>query len=209
MKKKNAMLVFLMPSLIITLLLASCQKEAIYTGTLDEEIATASNHGPVTRAYRDSFAASFVFVPDIAAGWTFPNAAPAWYHGSGVGNATHMGNVKGFFNTYTLRNPAGGVMIYNRSVTDFYASQLKSYNVPSNVHAVVYNEKGNSVWFQIPSEGWISEVISPTRINYYGTSLIVGGTGKFAGATGETFFQGYFNPQNLEGTFWRYGSIAY
>ena len=208
MKKKSAILAIIMPLLIIVSL-TSCQKETAFTKSLDEEIATASNHGPVTRAYRDSFAASFVFVPDIAAGWTYPNNAPAWFHGDAKGNATHMGNVKGFFNTYTLRNAAGGVMIYNRPVTDFYASQLKSYNVPSNVHAVVYDEKGNSVWFQIPSEGWISEVISPTRINYYGTSLIVGGTGKFAGATGETFLQGYFNPQNLEGTFWRYGSIAY
>lgn len=208
MKRNRTVLAFI-ATLLAIMLLASCQKENVYTSTANEEIVTASNHGPVVRAYRDSAEGDLVFVPDIANGWTYPRRAPAWYHGSAAGNATHMGNVEGYFNTYGL-NVAGVVMIHNRPVTAFYASQLQAYNVPTNVHAVIFDDKGNSLWFQIPPEGWISEVISPTRINFSGTSLIVGGTGKFAGATGETFLQAYFNPQNLEEfTFWRNGWIAY
>ena len=63
---------------------------------------------------------------------------------------------------------------------------------------------------RIAPEGLLSARVSPTRINLDGPMLIVGGTGKFTGATGETSFHGYFNPQNLnEATFWQNGWIAY
>lgn len=209
MKKKSAMLVILMPSLII-LLLASCQKEAVYTKTVDEEIATASNHGPVVRAYRDSFDAPLRFIPDIAGGWTYPNNAPAWFPGSGEGNATHMGNVSVYINSHTVRNSGGGVIAYHSPVTMFFASELSSFQLPSNVSGIAFDDKGNSIWIGIPPEGLVSTRISQTRINLDGPMLIVGGTGKFTGATGETSFHGYFNPLNLnEATFWQNGWIAY
>ena len=129
MKKITRWLVpFLLLAMIFTL--PSCQKEVAYASTADEEIATASNHGPVTRAYRDSFDTDLNFVPDIAAGWTYPNSSPAWFHGNGFGHATHIGNAKSYFNTYTLKNSAGVVMVYGRPVNTFYASELKSFNVP-------------------------------------------------------------------------------
>ena len=209
MKKKSAMLVILMPSLII-LLLASCQKEAVYTKTVDEEISTVSNHGPVVRAYRDSFDTPLRFVPDIGGGWTYPNNAPAWFPGSGEGNATHMGNVSVYINSHTVRNSGGGVIAYHSPVTMFFASELSAFQVPSNVSGISFDDKGNSVWMRIAPEGLLSARVSPTRINLDGPMLIVGGTGKFTGATGETSFHGYFNPQNLnEATFWQNGWIAY
>jgi hypothetical protein len=209
MKKTNAMLAILAPSIII-LSMTACQKEFVYPKAAEEEFVTTSSRGPVTRAYRDSAEGDITFVPDFANGWTYPNAAPAWYHGFAEGNATHIGNIDGYFNHYGLQNAAGILMAYNRPVTMFYATELQPYNPSSNVDAVIFDDKGNSIWFQIPPEGWTTEPMSATRINFYGTHLIVGGTGKFEGASGETFIQGYFNPQNLqELTFWRNGWIAY
>ena len=92
----------------------------------------------------------------------------------------------------------------------FFASELSAFQVPSNVSGISFDDKGNSVWMRIAPEGLLSARVSPTRINLDGPMLIVGGTGKFTGATGETSFHGYFNPQNLnEATFWQNGWIAY
>lgn len=208
MKKKSSVSAIIVPSLII-LLLASCQKESIYTNTGEEEATSAASQGPVTRAYRDSFDADLHFVPDIAGGWTYPNSAPAWFHGNGHGNATHMGNVNTYFNTYTLKSSAG-VMVYGRSVTMFYATQLQSYDVPSNVSGIVYDDKGNSIWFRIAPEGWTSWHTDATHVAMTGTSFIVGGTGKFTGATGETTTNATFNQLILqECSLWQNGWIAY
>lgn len=209
MKKKSPMLVILMPSLII-LLLASCQKESVYTKTVDEEIATVSDHGPVTRAYRDSFDAWLNFVPDIAGGWvaTNPNSR-VWWPGGGDGNATHMGNVSIYFNEYTLR-VGTQIVMFHAPVITFFATELQAYNVPSEVSMVVFDNKGNSVWLSNDPAGLPTTRVSTSKITFTGTMNIVGGTGKFIGATGETTLNGYFNPLDLtECSFWQNGWIAY
>lgn len=210
MKNKSTwMIPFLLLTIVLTVL--SCRKE---TGVLSlnnsEQTKMAATKGPVTRAYRDSFQGSLHFKPDIASGWTFPNNSPAWFYGSAEGNATHMGRATSYFNQYTLKNSAGVVMVYHSPVNMFYKSQLESYNVPSNVSGVMLDGKGNSIWIRNAEGGITSQRISPTRINMDGTMLIVGGTGKFAGATGETSFHAYFNPLNLqEFSSWQNGWIRY
>lgn len=202
--------------LAIILAVFSCQKQrgdlsfndSVQTTTTESQDALSK--APVTRAYRDSFDASLHFVPDIAAGWTYPNNSPAWFHGNGTGNATHMGNVMFYFNQYTLKNSAGVTIVYYSPVNMFYASQLQSFNVPSNVTGVIFDDKGNSIWLRNSPDGIPSKHISLTRINLDGTMLIVGGTGKFVGATGETSFHGFFNPLNLqECSLWQNGWIRY
>jgi hypothetical protein len=209
MKKKNTILVILLP-LIIIFSMTGCQRESVFAGNADEEIATASNNGPVRRAYRDSFNVDLRFIPDIANGWVYPMNVFVWWPGSGQGNATHMGNISAYINSYTLRNSAGVVVAYHSPVTMFFSSELAPLGVPADVSGVVFDDKGNSIWMKIPTAGLPSAVLSPTRINLDGPMLIVGGTGKFAGATGETSFHGYFNPQNLnEASFWQNGWIEY
>jgi hypothetical protein len=166
---------------------------------------------PVTRAYRDSFDIDLSFKPDLAAGWTKADPdAPAWFYGTGFGNATHMGNVETYFNTHTLRSSAGIVMVYQAPVNQFYAVPLQQYNVPEDVSAVHYDGKGNSIWFRIAMDGWTSWHTAATHVAMKGNMLIVGGTGKFVGATGETNFHAEFNQLNLhDATMWQSGKIRY
>ena len=200
------------------LMLASCQKEAIYTQSVDEEIATASNHGPVIRAFRDSFEMELKFKPNIPGGWNPANSnSLVWWPGNGEGNVTHMGNASIYFNGYTVLQPSGGVYIFPAPVTMFFATELQGYNLTPDVDGIVLDDKGNSIWFKNDPNGIPSSAVSPTMITFTGKSYITGGTGKFAGATGETTLTGYFDPSPLQtnpnallpGTLWSYGWIRY
>lgn len=217
MKMIKALLAILLPFSII-LLMGSCQKEAVYTNSVDEEISTASNKGPVTRAFRDSFEIWLKFKPNIPGGWnpSNPNSL-VWWPGYGDGNATHMGNVSIYFNQYTVRQPSGSIYMFSSPVTKFFATELQDYNLPADVAAIVFDDKGNSVWFKNDPDGIPSSTVSPTMITFSGNMSIIGGTGKFAAATGETTLTGYFNPAPLQtnpaallkGTLWNYGWISY
>jgi hypothetical protein len=207
MKKITTTVAGIVLPLLLIITVSSCQKETTAINGLNEEIATAANNGPVTRAYRDSFDTWYQFVPDIAGGWTPPNPAPAWYPGGGDGNATHFGIASSYFNQYASFGPTG-LTSSAAPVTMFFAAQLASFSVPSNVSTIVFDDKGNSVWFQ--SAGTQTMPVSPTRVNFTGTNNIVGGTGKFAGATGQVTVNGYFNPQNQQdASFWQNGWIRY
>ena len=205
MKKKSEMKAIILSSLII-FLLASCQKKTdlISSNRTTPSVASESkmsinNKEAVTRAYRDSFEIDLVFVPDIPGGWTPADVdAPAWFHGTGEGNATHMGNVHIYFNSHTLRNSAGTVVVYHGPVNQFYEAQLLQFNVPTDVTAVIFDDKGNSIWLRTTTEGWPSWHIDATHIAMGGKMLIVGGTGKFVGATGEIQIHAAFNQLNLE-----------
>jgi hypothetical protein len=185
----------------------SCQKETIQSPAEEAASAAKASRKPVTRAWRDSFDTWYQFVPDIAGGWTPPNPAPAWYPGGGDGNATHMGNASTYFNQYASFGPTG-LTTSAAPVTMFFAAQLASFSVPSTVSSIVFDDKGNSVWFR--SAGTQAIPVSPTRVNFTGTNNIVGGTGKFAGATGQVTINGYFNPQDQQdASFWQNGWIRY
>jgi hypothetical protein len=207
MKMNISFAVFTLPALFSLLLLAACQKERVPSTVDEANTLNSANRGPVTRAWRDSFDTWYQFVPDIAGGWTPPNPAPAWYPGGGDGNATHMGNASTYFNQYASFGPTG-LTSSAAPVTMFFAAQLVSFSVPSNVSTIVFDDKSNSVWFQ--SAGTQTMPVSPTRVNFTGTNNIVGGTGKFAGATGQVTINGYFNPQDQEdASFWQNGWIRY
>jgi len=208
---------FVLPAILLTLI--SCQKEREYISLNNEEqTVTTASRGPVTRAYRDSFEIWLNFKPNIPGGWNPANPnSLVWWPGYGNGNATHMGNASVYFNQYTVRQPSGGVYMFSRPVTMFFATQLQAYNVPPEVSAVIYDDKENSVWLQNDPAGIPSSTVSPTKITFSGTMYIIGGTGKFTGATGETTLYGYFNPAPLqtnpnallEGSLWHYGWIRY
>lgn len=192
---------FLYGSIALTTFTAlpSCQKETLAPD--DEQLSRSRRKGSggeedckkERRAYRDTFATAFGFVPDIANGWEAPNPAPAWYPGSGQGMATHIGGAKTYFNQYATFGP-GGLISLPAPVTMFFGTELGALSVPSSVTSVVMDHKGNAIWFQ--SNGSTTTPVSPTRINFTGTATIVGGNGKFRGATGAVTLNGYFNPTN-------------
>lgn len=206
------MAAFILAGTIFTFV--SCQKE-LPLGNSDQ--ATASepqvllSKEPVTRAYRDSFDIAMTFVPD--AGWVYPNSWPAWFYGTGDGNATHMGNVNSYFNSHTTKSSTGVTMVYGRPVTQYYATEVARFNIPASlvqhVHAVIYDDKENSIWVEIAPEGMPSWHPDAIHVGMAGRALIVGGTGKFAGATGETTLNCYFSKINLKGSMWQNGRITY
>lgn len=208
MKKTSQWLAVIVLPVLAAIIISSCQKDITRQDNVaGEKVESAANNEPVTRAYRDSFDTWFQFVPDIQGGWTPPNPAPAWYPGGGNGNATHMGNASTYFNQYASLGPTG-LTTSHAPVTMFFATPLAAFNVPANVGSIVFDSKGNSVWFS--SAGTQAVPAGPTRVNFTGTNNIVGGTGKFTSATGQVTINGYFNPQNpQDASFWQNGWISY
>jgi hypothetical protein len=190
-------------TLVLTVMLGtliSCQKERdLITLNNVEQTFSKESLTPVTRAFHANFSMNLNFVPDFAGGWviTDPNSY-AWWPGYGDGNATHMGNAAVYFNQYTVRQPSGIVNLFSSPVTMFFANQLMAYNVPPEVSAIAYDRKGNTIWFKNDPGGIPSATVSPTKIIFSGTMYIIGGTGKFTGATGETILNGYFDPSPLQ-----------
>jgi hypothetical protein len=140
--------------------------------------------------------------------------------GGGQGNATHMGNIKTWFNQLAfsaseLPVPAGSLVasvvdvIYYQVVGaplpliqagdfDGLAAANVLLNIPAEVNgrmvsSLFYNDKGDAVFL---SNSTVSTITggSPSRNEFGGKALIVGGRGKFLHASGEVDFSGYFNP---------------
>lgn len=145
--------------------------------------------------------------------------------GGGQGNATHMGNVRTYFNqlAYTsninvpIPAPAGSLVapvvdVINYPVIGFPLPLIQAgdfaglvtitntLNIPQQsngkiVSSFFYNDKGDAVFISNSTASVIMN-ISPNRNEFSGKALIVGGRGKFANATGEVDFKGSFNPNN-------------
>lgn len=223
MKKIASWLVaIVLPAMLLTFI--SCQKEKsivrydnseLYSTNSSESVLKQS---PVTRGFRDSFEIWLSFKPNIPGGWVPANPnSLVWWPGYGKGNVTHMGKGSCYFNQYTVRQPSGDVYMFSRPVTMFFGTELQAYNVPPEVCAVIYDDKGNSVWLQNDPAGVPSSTVSATKITFSGGMYIIGGTGKFSGATGEVMLNGYFDPSPLatnpyallKGSLWHNGWIRY
>ena len=201
-----------------------CQKETGFsTSKQDAAVATKANKDPnsklVKRAYHDSFTIILNFAPDLAGGWTPADVdAPAWYPGTGPGNATHMGNATTYFNNHTLR-VSGTVWVYHAPVGMFYAKELAPFGVKPTDSVTLVNDdgRGNSIWFTFAPGGVRSFHPDATHVGMTGTMYIVNGTGKFAGATGETTFNAQFDQTSFDrktmtfsdASLWQDGWIRY
>jgi hypothetical protein len=104
-----------------------------------------------------------------------------------------------------------GITTVVAPVNLFFSTELANAgitNIPTPVNTIVYDNKGNSIWFHHTSINSIP--ISPTRVNISGAEDIIGGSGKFSGAIGRVTRNAFFNPQNLpESSFWQNGWIRY
>lgn len=151
----------------------------------------------------------------------------AYVPGGGEGNATHMGNVKTYFNQLaftsvlppppTPPSPEGSLVaavidvitypIFGAPLPLIQAGDFSglsainaSLNIPEQLNGKIvntffYNAKGDAVFISNSTVSIITPV-SPTRSDFSGKALIVGGRGKFANAVGEVDFKGWFNPNN-------------
>jgi hypothetical protein len=146
--------------------------------------------------------------------------------GGGSGTATEMGKIKLFFNqlTYTADAsvpqplPLGSVsasvsLISSYPVLgaplpliqsgdfDAFDKANKWLKVPAKdasgkvINAVIFCSNKDALFIANTSPSIITPV-SPTKLTFAGKLSIVGGRGKYANATGDMDFTGFFNPQN-------------
>lgn len=177
--------------------LASCGKEEINNSATSaaEQAANDEVYGKAqaSRPYYESFTAVSTITPTASGVFN-----PGW----GKGSARHMGTAIMCFNQQVIFAMVGGQPVPIGSsaapVNQFYATQLAAAgitNVPSSVSAITYDSHGNSVWFT-SSTGTSLAPVNATRVNFTANLQIIGGTGRFAGASGQTIMNGYFNPQD-------------
>ena len=186
-------------TVIINLAVTGCKKET--SSSISSQMASAAKvDHQVKRPYKDRFDTWFQFIPDFANGWDPQHPTPflAWYPGGGSGNATHMGNANVYFNQYVPFNPPFFSSVH-APVNLFFSAELAAAGLGSlsnDVSSVVFDGKGNSVWLHQVSNS--TTPVSDIRVEFTGTSTIIGGSGKFAGASGEVTLNGYFNPQDQQ-----------
>lgn len=186
--------------------------ETVAVSADDTLLTNRAKNEPVRRPYKDNHDTWYNFIPDIPGGWDPMNPAPfpAWYPGGGEGNATHMGKANSYFNQYVTFIPPNIVSLH-APVTMFFNDALVAAGfpgVPPEVGSIVFDKKGNSIWFHAISN--TATPVGPTRVEFAGINQIIGGTGKFEGATGEVTLNGYFNPQDQQDAgFWQEGWIEY
>jgi hypothetical protein len=213
--------------------LTACQKQIDVNA--DRDVSQQSRN-PVRRAFKAETLTYYRFSPVLDANFQ-PTIIPVnvggtdyWgmshVPGSGTGSATHMGEVRTYFNqlaywpvgtTDPTTTPTSGSMgAPVRDVAGYplilpfpggqpfpTAQDLAFLNtVPRivdglGINSVFVNAKGEAVYTAYDGNSTIIPQ-SPTRIVFTGKGKILGGTGKFANATGEFTYLGYFNPQNQD-----------
>lgn len=179
-----------------------CQKEAVAPTAPNLTQATLANKAVKPQEHQlkgETTAGYYSFVPDIEAGYIAPNPAPGWY--PGVATEAHLnllGNSWGFVNMHATFG-AGGLQCTAAPLNLFFADQLAEAGiiVPDAVGIIYLDKQGNSIWGRATGTFTVTPA-SPTRATFSGCSAeILGGTGKFANATGSFVFSGYFNPQDI------------
>ncbi|WP_075351317.1 hypothetical protein [Algoriphagus marinus] len=133
-----------------------------------------------------------------------------YYPGSGVGNSSHMGKALTFLNQFAQFGP-NGLETIAAPVTMFFGEELNELgitDVPDNVSSVTTDKKGNSVWFSSISNQ-VTFSADGSRADFVAEVEIVGGTGKFKGATGTAEVNGFFSPSSGKGSSVIKGRITY
>lgn len=183
-------------------LVISCQKESLIqpdsqvaslVASNENFIANKTQEHKIKGAFNDG---SYQFIP--GPGWVAPNPVPAWYPGEGDGQLNLLGKSTGFVNMYLTMGP-GGLMGTPAPVNLVFAARLSALGitVPDAVSIIMFDKQGNSIW----ASGGNLITITPesaTKVLFDFPAQIVGGTGKFANATGQFEGSGYFNPQDME-----------
>ncbi|HVG15530.1 MAG TPA: hypothetical protein VM935_11235 [Chitinophagaceae bacterium] len=164
--------------------------------------------------------------PIVINGVTYTGTA--FFPGGGTGTATHMGNIKTYFNQQVYsaaaeQPPLGSIAAPVKDVPGYMVlggplpliqkgefAELAALNtilqIPASVQGkiinqVTYNTKGDAVFTSAITGSGATFPLSETRVGFNGKAVIVGGRGKFANAVGEIDYNGSFslvNPNDAE-----------
>lgn len=197
-------------SLILTIVLSSCMSEVeapmanelAKTVAESTEVVTGGENlrkSPNGGFYQEKFSNVIGFVPDIEGGWVEGSPAPAWYPGTGVGNATHMGKAYSFINQYATFGQFG-LNTVGAPVSEAFGDELAELGlteIPDEVSSLTTDGKGNAIYFKNVLN--VTTPVSAIRINFTAEVEIIGGTGIYERATGNGEVNGFFNPQDGKG----------
>ncbi len=199
--------------LAIILLVSSCMSEveaplANETAELANEVADAGNQeiggenfrkGPNGVFYQEKFTNQSIAGTEGVPGYAFP--------GFGNGEATYIGKSFSFFNQYAVGEPNenGEAFTVAAPVTEFFSTQLTNLGLNVDeingnselVSSLTTDGKGNALFF--------NNVSNKVQFDFFGNITfvaqvkIVGGTGKFKGASGTGTVIGNVSASNGQG----------
>lgn len=139
----------------------------------------------------------------------FTSDIPAYFPGTGIGNSSHMGKAYTFMNQFASFG-LNGLQTVGAPVTQFYAEELEAMGIivdDDEVSSITTDGNGNSVWFKNINN--VVTLTSDERNDFVAEVEIIGGTGKFEGATGVGTVIGHFNPLTGAGSSTIQGRIEY
>lgn len=135
---------------------------------------------------------------------SFPNENPeipvkevTFLPGTGKGVARFMGRATSYINQLATSETTS----IGAPVTQFYGEELAKLGlkkIPDEVSSVTVDRRGNAIFFKSLEN--IATPINETLTIFVAEVEIVGGTGRFRGASGEGIVEGRFNPTNGKGS---------
>jgi hypothetical protein len=172
-------------------MLSSCKKEIEQPFT--PEITKGATN-PSWHLYTDTATGAFsYFSYQTQRQMTKPSVSNAWYVIAGTGNSSEKLHTTTLCNQFLGFSRTGSSFVA-APVTKFFKQKLGiegHHNIPENVSCITYDHAGNAIWLHL--EPTIITRVNETRLEFSGTSTVLGGTGIFEGATGTVSTNGYFN----------------
>ena len=170
------------------LLLYSCKKDSVIPTPPNTIISEQA------KPYKDESFGSYSFSrsrPSL----TLPNTWEIYYTADASGSSTVMPAIKTVYN-FIASTGANGSTFTGYPINKALRLDMPDFGlVPEYVNQIVYDDDGNSIWFQMNS---LSVENSSNIRHFSGTSNVVGGTGKFANATGSVLLNGHMSAFNLD-----------
>lgn len=182
--------------------LAGCRKDVTENAT-DSPLpgkAAVSKRPPHELPLKASMDVYSTYTPDYANGGCYcAPYLPGYMTGTGEGNSTLLGKFYSYSNWYAYYDAAWRQQTYSVPLPDDYYQKLSPYFTVGEVQAIkdaqveviFFDRQGNAIWSKVDDMAMDMSPTDSLHFSLSGEGVIVGGTGKFAGARGTYTFTGY------------------